>query len=219
MVFIRIDRMALRRTISDFICCFFSRLQSSVERYRKRESDRKLYQSFSNELQDVHFGVIGQIKCSRYISIGKRSWFGDWLYLTAWDSFPCIIDGEEAVQHFTPSLIIGENCHFGAFNHITCVNQIQIGDRVLTGKWVTITDNNHGETTDEVLHMSPIDRPLFSKGPVVIGKDVWIGDKATILPGVTIGDGAVIAANAVVTKDVPAYSVVGGNPAQIINKV
>ena len=51
---------------------------------------------------------------------------------------------------------------------------------------------------------------------MVIGNDVWIGDKATILPGVTIGDGAVVAANAVVTKDVPPYSIVGGNPARVI---
>ena len=64
--------------------------------------------------------------------------------------------------------------------------------------------------------MRPLERPITSKGPVVIGNNVWIGDKATILPGVTIGDGAVIAANAVVTKDVPAYSVVGGNPARVI---
>ena len=56
----------------------------------------------------------------------------------------------------------------------------------------------------------------MSKGPITIGKNVWIGDKATILPGVTIGDGAVIAANAVVTKNVSAYNIVGGNPARII---
>ena len=61
-------------------------------------------------------------------------------------------------------------------------------------------------------------RSVMSKGPVIIGNDVWIGDKATILPGVTIGDGAVIAANAVVTKDVPAYSVVAGNPAKIVKQ-
>ena len=66
--------------------------------------------------------------------------------------------------------------------------------------------------------LSPTKRPITSKGPVVIGNNVWIGDKATILPGVTIGDGAVVAANAVVTKDVPSYSVVGGNPARIIKK-
>lgn len=218
MAFIRIDRMA-SRIIIDFICCFFSRLQSSVERYRKRESDRKLYHSFSNDLKDVHFGVIGQLRCPHYISIGKGCGFGDWLYLTAWDSFHCIIDGEETTQRFNPSLTIGKDCHFGAFNHITCVNRIQIGDRVLTGKWVTITDNNHGDTTEETLHVSPIKRPLVSKGPVIIGNDVWIGEKATILSGVRIGDSAVIAANSVVTKDVPSYSVVAGNPAKVINNL
>ena len=54
---------------------------------------------------------------------------------------------------------------------------------------------------------------------MIIGDNVWIGDKATILPGVTIGEGAIIAANAVVTKNVPAFSVAAGNPAKIIKSV
>lgn len=116
-----------------------------------------------------------------------------------------------------PELTIGSNCSFGAFNHITCANRIKIGDSLLTGKWVTITDNSHGETDKTTLGMRPQKRPITSKGPVIIGDNVWIGDKATILPGVTIGDGAVIAANAVVTENVPEFSVVGGIPAKVIN--
>ena len=54
--------------------------------------------------------------------------------------------------------------------------------------------------------------------PVVIGNDVWIGSRVTILPGVTIGDGAVIGASSVVTKDVEPYTVVAGNPAEIIKR-
>ena len=119
-------------------------------------------------------------------------------------------------EHFTPELTIGNNGNFGAFNHITCINKVQIGDNCLTGKWVTISDNNHGTTDFDTLHEAPAIRKLYTKGPVVIGNNVWIGDKATILGAVTIGDGAVIAANSVVTKDVPAYSVVGGNPARVI---
>ena len=207
----------MKRRIASLFYRLFNRLLSSADKYRDRELKAKLNLSFANELKSVHFGVIGQLKCPQYISIGRGCGFGDWLYLTAWDSFPCIIGGEETVQHFTPFLSIGDDCHFGAFNHITCVNHIQIGRRLLTGKWVTITDNNHGLTNADALHISPIKRPLFSKGPVVIGDDVWIGDKATILSGVTIGDGSVIAANAVVTKDVPAYSVVAGNPAKIVS--
>ena len=121
-------------------------------------------------------------------------------------------------QKMNPELTIGEKCNFGAYNHITCTNKISIGNGVLTGKWVTITDNSHGDTNLESLQIRPARRPIFSKGPVTIGNNVWIGDKATILPGVTIGDGAVVAANAVVTKDVPAYSVVAGNPARIIKQ-
>jgi acetyltransferase-like isoleucine patch superfamily enzyme len=66
------------------------------------------------------------------------------------------------------------------------------------------------------LKENPIKRPIISKGPVIIGNNVWIGDKATILSDVKIGDGAIIAANAVVTKDVPAYSMAAGIPAQVI---
>ena len=57
-----------------------------------------------------------------------------------------------------------------------------------------------------------------TKGDTVIGNDVWIGYRATILPGVTIGDGAIIGAYSVVTNDVPSYTIVGGNPAQLIRK-
>ncbi|MEF2552368.1 CatB-related O-acetyltransferase [Aurantimonas sp. A2-1-M11] len=56
------------------------------------------------------------------------------------------------------------------------------------------------------------------KGDTRIGNDVWIGEKATIMPGVTIGDGAIVAAHAVVTRDVPSYGVVGGNPARLIRQ-
>lgn len=115
-----------------------------------------------------------------------------------------------------PYLRIGHHCSFGSFNHITCANKVVIGDYCLTGKWVTITDNSHGETDYESLLLPPSHRKITTKGPVIIGKNVWIGDKATILPGVTVGDGAVIAANAVVSKDVPPYCVVGGNPARVI---
>lgn len=59
-------------------------------------------------------------------------------------------------------------------------------------------------------------REIVSKGPINIGDNVWIGDKVTILSGVNIGNNTVIAANTVVTKDVPSYSVIAGNPGKII---
>lgn len=69
-----------------------------------------------------------------------------------------------------------------------------------------------------MMEIPPTQRPVYSKGPVIIGNNVWIGDKATILPNVSIGNGAIIAANSVVTKDVPEYCIVAGNPAKIIKQ-
>lgn len=180
----------------------------------------------------VKFGHIGMINCPQHISIGKDSYFADEIYLMAWETYCCTIsnnviyDGtiekqcekEIYVQHLNPELTIGRKCRFGAYNHITCTNRILIGDGVLTGKWVTITDNSHGAIDMDTLKIMPILRPVVSKGPVIINKNVWIGDKATILPGVTIGEGSIIAANTVVTQSVPPYSVVAGNPGKIIKK-
>lgn len=183
---------------------------------QKQQERRHMLSIIHCNLDKVYFGEITQFRGGRYMHIGDGTCFGDGVYLTTWDSFHCVINGKETEQKFTPCLTIGRNCNFGAQNHITCTHSITIGDNLLTGKWITITDNSHGTTDVDTLHLAPIKRPLYSKGTVVIGNNVWIGDKATILPGVTLGDGAVIAANAVVTKDVPAYSVVGGNPARIL---
>lgn len=60
---------------------------------------------------------------------------------------------------------------------------------------------------------------MYSKGDVSIGKNVWIGEKATILPGVTIGEGSIIGANSVVTKNIPPYSIACGIPAKVIKKL
>ncbi len=66
--------------------------------------------------------------------------------------------------------------------------------------------------------MTPAIAELPFKGDTVVGNDVWIGQKVTVMPGIHIGDGAVIAANSTVTKDIPAYHIAGGNPCKIIRK-
>ncbi|MGE5548217.1 MAG: CatB-related O-acetyltransferase [Solirubrobacterales bacterium] len=67
-----------------------------------------------------------------------------------------------------------------------------------------------------LLHPDKGNQDAVARGPVRIGHDVWIGSEAVIMDGVTIGNGAVVAARAVVTKDVPPYAIVGGNPARVI---
>ncbi len=88
---------------------------------------------------------------------------------------------------------------------------IEIGDNVLVGQQVVIATLNHD--------LAPQKRGNMLPAPVKIGNGVWIGAHATILSGVTVGDGAVIAAGAVVTKDVPENTVVGGVPARILKTI
>ena len=120
------------------------------------------------------------------------------------------------IEGCSPSIVIGDNSIIGHYCHIGAANDIRIGKDALIGRYVLIIDHNHGGADLESLHIPPIKRELTSKGPIEIGDNVWIGDKATILSGVKIGDGAVIGANSVVTKDVPAYSIVGGIPAKVL---
>lgn len=147
---------------------------------------------------------------AKHITIGNNVCFGKGCILTAWEKY--------LETKLSPNIIIGNNCNFGDYNHITATNNITIGNGVLTGRWVTITDNSHGKTDYQSLQCPPIKRNIYSKGPVKIGNNVWIGDKATILPGVTIGDGAIIGANSLVSKDIPPYCIVGGNPAIILKE-
>jgi acetyltransferase-like isoleucine patch superfamily enzyme len=144
----------------------------------------------------------------KYISIGEKVGIGTRSVITAWDNY----EGDT----FSPEITIGNNVWIGDESHITVINSVKIGNNVLMGKKITITDNSHGNNTLEEVNTAPNKRQLYSKGPVIIEDNVWIGDKATILPGVHIGYGAVIAANTVVTKDVPTMAIVGGNPARLI---
>lgn len=149
-----------------------------------------------------------QLKGTQYISVGKNSRLEKGVILTAWD--------KQNDRGFSPSITIGDNCNINEFNHITACSQITIGDNLLTGRYVYISDNSHGSSKYEELLLHPHKRPLHVKGPVVIGNNVWICEHACVLSGVTIGDGAIIAANAVVTHDVPPYSIAAGVPARVI---
>lgn len=151
------------------------------------------------------------LRGGEYISIGEYCTIGNDVELTAWDHYKG--------QTFTPEIRIGNGCTIRKGSHITAINKIIIGDNLFSGPYVLITDNSHGSGCYEEAGIRPHDRLLQSKGPVVIGDNVWIGEKASIMPGVTIGDGAIIAANSVVTHGIPAYSVAAGCPAKVIKRM
>jgi acetyltransferase-like isoleucine patch superfamily enzyme len=147
------------------------------------------------------------LKNPKYFHIGNGFCAQPGLRIEAWDQF--------IEEKFQPIIKIGNRVGLNWNVHIGAINRIEIGDDVLVGSNVLITDHAHGSAEGAIL--KPIDRPLKSKGPVVIEANVWIGEGVCILPGVHIGKGAIIGANAVVTCNIPAGAVVGGVPARPIN--
>lgn len=109
------------------------------------------------------------------------------------------------------SIFVGENVFINCCCHFQDQGGIYIGNHVLIGSHVVLATINHGQ--------NPAERADNFPKPIHIGNQVWIGAHATILPGVTIGDNAIVAAGAVITHDVPPNAVVGGVPAEIIKYI
>ncbi|MGZ5029196.1 MAG: DapH/DapD/GlmU-related protein [Methylobacter sp.] len=116
-------------------------------------------------------------------------------------------------------LCIGRHVQINDSVHIGAIEQVVIGDHTLIASRVFICDHNHGNyhVQDSACapEIPPADRPLSSR-PVRIGRNVWLGEQVCILPGVTVGDGAIVGANSVVTRDIPPNSIAAGNPARVI---
>jgi maltose O-acetyltransferase len=112
------------------------------------------------------------------------------------------------------ALEIGSNSGIGPRACLMNVKggELIIGDDVMMGPDVLIYTFNHNHDNVDI----PMDRQGVTYSKVVIGNDVWIGARVMILPGVTIGNGSIVGAGAVVTKDVPPYSIVGGVPAKVL---
>ncbi len=151
---------------------------------------------------------------------------------------------KDRVNH--PKIIAGDYSYYAGYYHghlfEKCVRYLDESDgkkncdKLIIGKFCSIASGasflmcgNQGHRYDWIA-MYPLDifeqgvkgkkapAGYLQKGDTIIGSDVWIGTEAMIMPGVKIGDGAVIAARAVVTKDVKPYTIVGGNPAKLIKK-
>lgn len=123
----------------------------------------------------------------------------------------CVIDREMTIEcrgHLSigARAIIGHHCTLAAYESLI------IGDDTMLAEMVSIRDHDHG--------FSALETPIWDQemvcAPTIIGRNVWLGAKVTVIKGVSIGDGAIVGANAVVTRDVPANAIVAGVPARVI---
>jgi acetyltransferase-like isoleucine patch superfamily enzyme len=173
-----------------------------------KRHDFKSFPSIMRNGGIIHPKII--VVGGKYISIGEQVLIHASVTLCALDKY------KYDAATFSPSIVIGNNCDLGHGAYISAINKIMLKDGVLLGNNVTIVDNSHGNNLSSQMDIAPNKRALYSKGPIIIEENVWLGDKVTILPNVTIGRGSIIGANSIVSKDIPPYSIAVGNPAHVI---
>lgn len=142
---------------------------------------------------------------ARFVSIGDNSIIVGGSWIAAYAKY-----GEYT---YSPKVHIGSGVRIGYNVMITAIDRVTIGDGCLLSGDVFISDHSHGHDFEKG---SPVLQPLVPGGAVVIGKNCFIGIRAVIMPGVTLGDGCVVGANTVVTKSFPAGAVIAGTPARLI---
>lgn len=121
--------------------------------------------------------------------------------------------GRNGIFQGTGAISIGSGTYVGNFFDFNCRGSIAIGENCMFGNFVSIVDNNHG--TDPASDMK--EQP-FEVAPIVVRRNCWLGEKATILCGVTLNENVIVAAGSVVTHDVPANSIVAGVPARVMRQ-
>ena len=124
-----------------------------------------------------------------------------------------VVESFACINNAVGDVVIGDHTRIGLHN--TIIGPVSIGNHVNLAQGITVTALNHNFKDPG----KRIDEQGVSTNPVTIGNDIWIGANAVILPGVTIGDHSVVAAGAVVTKDVPPHSLVAGVPAKVFKQI
>jgi acetyltransferase-like isoleucine patch superfamily enzyme len=148
-----------------------------------------------------------------HMRIGRNFSAAGYLWLQAVTAY--------AGQLHSPELLIGDDVNLSDSVHIACLHRIHIGDGLLAGSRVLISDHTHGVYTGSAQSppdTRPAQRPLSSSAGVVIGRNVWLGDGVCVLAGAHIGDGAIVGANSVVLGPIPANTVAVGAPARPVRQ-
>lgn len=198
------------------VCEVFSflypdRILSYAKKVQKCVKGAKIKRKLHQHGKVVMISPPFELKGGKYISVGEAFSVASGMILECWD--------QHGSKKYQPEIHIGNSAKFGRNNYIGCIDRITIGDNILTGSNVHITDHNHGLISSKDIGIPPIKRELFSKGAVVIGDNVWLGDNVMILPKVKIGNNVIVGANSVVTQDLPDNCVAAGAPARIVKEL
>jgi acetyltransferase-like isoleucine patch superfamily enzyme len=181
-----------------------------------------LYRPFFASCSSYALGRGVSLRCPRQISLGKGCLIDDYVAIEAKGTEARITLGRGVVvgKHSiiaakNAEIMLGNATNVSSFCRIASESKITIGESTLIAAYVYIGPGNHQQTD---LSRPLIEQPMDIKGGVTIGKEVWIGTRATILDGVTIGDRAIVGAHSLVKEDVPEGAIVVGVPARVIGE-
>ncbi|MBC7380649.1 MAG: acyltransferase [Burkholderiaceae bacterium] len=187
----------LRRPLPDLAAYLWAKLGSALW----KRSIRRVGRGFH-----VCRGAL--IQGGQNLTIGDGFYAGQLLWIEAVRS--------HGDQTYTPMIEIGNGVTCSQSVHIAATERVSIRDGVMFGSRVHVTDHSHGRyhgDTQDNPSMPPGRRPLAKGRPVLIERNVWLGDGVVVLPGVTIGEGSIVGANSVVSRDLPAGVIAVGAPA------
>lgn len=192
--------------------------------YIQSPKDKNIRTSFTITIRNIFFFLWSKVFFGKEVRIIKgfpriinkgRLTFGD--------KFTAGLDLRLEVLKSEAAVLIGDNVKINDYCHIGAITTISIFDNCLIGSRVTIVDHEHGVYVDAVgSNLSHPDTPPDSRelkgSPITIESNSWLGEGVVVLSGVTIGEGSIIGANAVVTHSIPKYSIAVGVPAKVIKK-
>lgn len=167
----------------------------------------RYWRFFWFKLRNPHVITEGFVFLDRNVELYARKGYGR-LIVGRWVH----IGQGNAIRCHEGTLRIGDKCVFGKDNTINCYLDVEFGPATIVADWVYVCDFDHVFSDIHV----PIKDQGIVKSPVRIGPDVWIGTKVSVLRGVTVGRGSVLAAHCLVNKDIPPYSVAVGVPARVV---
>ena len=167
----------------------------------------RYWRFFSWRVRNRHVVTEGFVFLGKNVELYARKGYGRlvigrWVHLGNGNSLRC----------HEGNLRVGDKCVFGKDNTVNCFLDIEFGARTIVADWVYVCDFDHVYSDITV----PIKDQGIVKSPVRVGPDCWLGVKSSVLRGVSVGAGSVVAAHALVNRDVPTMSVAGGVPARVL---
>lgn len=196
---------------------WFGRKLAALVRSAELERERSVLSRLANKPENLRIEPPFRIINSQFITIGDDVSLGPGCMLNAIRRYPGrflsgLPDGVE-VESYEPEIRIGSRVSATGYLTLSAANLVTIEDDVIFASSVFIGDHAHGRSRTDVAYKY---QPLEDVSPITIGRGSWIGEHVVVMPGVSIGEFAIVGANSVVSEDIPPRSIAVGSPSRVV---